>query len=328
MTHKKIAELAHTSPSTVSKALSGSTEISPELSREIRKIAMESGYFNEKTKRKREYTENRSLMIALIVPEIAGAHYPMIINCLKEEIESRGGTAAIYIFDFDPAKRERLIEAAIISGSTDGMIIISPPAFTAKPAIPTVGIASRGSAFCDTVGTDAEKLMCDTILYLKGLGHTKIGFVGEYNTVSKANDFRAAMHGAGLEPDEDFIYTVNDRFEAIGIKAAESILSTERRPTAVVAAYDEIAYGLIHTLTKNGIRIPDELSVIGINNIPTADYVQIPLTSVDVFSREQYRIAAELLFEKIFSKSAVIRHVTVQHKIIERQTTKRIDGAL
>ena len=68
MNHRKIAELANVSASTVSKALSGSTEISREVTERIRRIAIESGYFKEKTRRKREYNNNSSIFIALLVP--------------------------------------------------------------------------------------------------------------------------------------------------------------------------------------------------------------------------------------------------------------------
>ena len=146
MTHKKIAELAHVSASTVSKALSGSTEVSPELTEKIRKIAIESGYFTEKIKRKREYTENRSLMIALIVPEILGIRYPSIVHCLKDEIEAKGGNIAIYLDDFDADKSKRLVESIIVGGNADGMIMLSTPNLTAKPTIPTICFSEKASA--------------------------------------------------------------------------------------------------------------------------------------------------------------------------------------
>lgn len=328
MTHKKIAELAHVSASTVSKALSGSAEVSPELAENIRKIAIESGYFNEKIKRKREYTENSSLLIAIIVPEISGFFYPSIINCLKEAIESKGGNVAIYLDDFDTEKRNSLIESAIVSGNTDGIIVISTPKFTSVPTIPTICITGSKSDFCDTVGADMEKLMTDSVAYLKELGHTQIGFAGECHTFSKSDAFRKAMISAGLKVDNDFINIINDRFENIGIESAKKILASNKRPTAIIAAYDEIAYGLINELTGNGVNVPDDISIMGINNIASADYVKIPLTTVDVFSEEQYRTAVNHLFDKIFNRTDAIHHITIQHKIVERQTTKRIEKTL
>ncbi len=262
-------------------------------------------------------------MIALIVPEILGIHYPSIVHCLKDEIEAKGGNIAIYLDDFDADKSKRLVESIIVGGNADGMIILSTPNLTAKPTIPIICFSEKASAFCDTVGMDTKRLMADTVKYLKELGHTKIGFAGEFHTLSKSDAFRMAMQSAGLDINEDFIHIVNDRFENIGIESAKRILSSDKRPTAMVAAYDEIAYGLIRELTENGVKIPEDMSVIGINNISSADYVKIPLTTVNTFSREQYRTAVSLLFEKIFNKSDAVRHITIQHEIVERKTTKR-----
>ena len=104
--------------------------------------------------------------------------------------------------------------------------------------------------------------------------------------------------------------------------AALEILKQKNRPTAVVAAYDEVALGLISTLSHNGIRVPEDLSVMGINNIPSGAHAQIPLTSVDTFSEEQYKTAVDLLFDKISTESQTVRHITIEPQIVERETTK------
>ena len=79
MTHKKIAELAHVSVSTVSKALSGSKEVSRELTEEIKRIAFETGYFQEKSKRRLMYEKNQQVLIAVICPEVISIQYSRMI---------------------------------------------------------------------------------------------------------------------------------------------------------------------------------------------------------------------------------------------------------
>ena len=324
MNQKKIAELAHVSLSTVSKALSGSTEINPETAAEIRKIAIDIGYFKEKNKIKRDNTNNRLLHIALIVPEITGFHYSSIINCLKNEVESKDAFVSIHVYDFDRAKADRILESIILQGVTDGVIMFSEPNLPIKPNIPIVIFSISANENYSSVGHNVAALIDDSVKFLFDLGHKKIGFVGELNTLYTSNSFKLAMIENKLPFDDRFVYIVNGRFEAIGIEASKKIVSQQERPTAIIAAYDEVAMSLIHGLTQNGIKVPDDISVMGINNISSSAYAQIPLTTVETFSEEQYKTAVEILFDKIINETVVIKHITIQHKIIERNTTKYI----
>ncbi len=324
MNHKKIAELANVSVSTVSKALSGSSEISRETADKIRRIAIEIGYFKEKSKRKREYTNNNSILIALLVPEVMGFHYANLITCIKNEAEARGSQVAVYIFDFDKNKRDEILDSIILRGKTDGIIMFSHPNPETKYNIPIVCCESLGAPHYDSVGYSMGAVMEDSLNFLSKLGHKKIGFVGELNTASSAEAFRTSMKQSRLPVRDDFMYIIDDRFEAIGVKAAKKIVSQSDRPTAIITAYDEVALALIHELSKNGIRVPEDISVMGKNNIPAAAYAQIPLTTVDIFSDEQYKTAVELLLEKIKNEASYVKRITIQHKVIPRATTREI----
>ena len=324
MNHKEIAELAHVSESTVSKALSGSTEISKELADKIKKIAIEQGYFKEKNKRKREYTNNNSIIIGVIVPEIEGLYYSNVVTQIKRHIESNGGCAAIYIFDFDEDKKNKIIEMLILNRAVDGIIIFSKPAFPVNPNIPVVVCNDSECNNFDSVGSDTKDVLNDAVGFLKDLGHTKIGFVGECNTIIKSNAFVMALKNNNLIYEEKYMYIVDDRFEAIGVKAAKDMLSSKDMPTAVIAAYDEIALALIQELSKSGINVPDDISVMGINNISSSMYSKIPLTTVDTFSSEKYKMAVDILFDKIVNETTVAKHICIEHRIISRDTTKHI----
>ena len=325
MNHKQIAELANVSASTVSKALSGSKEINAETAENIRRIAIENGYFKEKNKRKRVNTANRDIFIAVMVPEAAGGHYSKEITLIKEYIEEKGGNVAVYIFDFDARKKEKLLNSIILRGVADGVIISSTPPKNLKSNIPIVSLANDGIGGYDTVVVDGDAIVDDAVKYLKNLGHEKIGFAGEYHTIAKSNRFKKAMTNNGLKFSEKYMYIVDGRFETIGIKAAEKIVAAKDRPTAILAAYDEIALSLVHELTENGIRVPEDMSVMGINNIDSSAYAGIPLTTVNIFSDEQYKTAVNLLFDKILNETKSVRHIVVEHEIIERQTTKKLE---
>ena len=325
MNQKKIAKLLHVSPSTVSKALSGNTEISRETSEMIQQFAIDTGYFKEKSKRKRDYTDNCSLLIALIVPEIMGFHYSSLITFMKNEIESRNGHVTIYISDFSNDKANDILKSIILHGAIDGIIMFDVPHITAKSNIPIVTVSPRKGSDFDSVIFDSKAIIEDAVSYLINLGHRKIGFVGETHTLRNQELFKETMKEKKLPVYERFIYTIPCRFEEIGERAAMKILSQKERPTALIAAYDEIAISLTSHLDRNGIKIPDDISVMGINNIPSAKHAQVPLTTIDTFSSEQYKAALDLLFDKILNETDSVKHITIQHKLIERETTKRLE---
>lgn len=324
MNQKKIAQLASVSASTVSKALSGSSEVSKETAERIRQIAIDVGYFKEKSKRKREYANDGAFLIAVIVPEIMGFHYATIVTCIKDQVEARGGHIAVYIDDFDSAKGTKILESIILHGGTDGVIMFSAPELFIRPNIPIVCCCAVPSGKYDSICVCHSKLMDDAVGFLAKQGHKRIGFVGEPHTIHAAENFEKAVQKHGLSFFPEFVYTVRERFEKIGHMAALQILEQKSRPTAVIAAYDEIAIGLMATLTRHGIRVPEDISVMGINNIPSAVHAQIPLTSVQTFSSEQYKTAVDVLFDRIADEARPIKHIIIEHTIFERETTSQI----
>lgn len=322
MTHRKIAEKANVSVSTVSKALSGSKEVSTELAAKIHKIAVEMGYFKEKSKRKLEYLKEKTPLIAIISPEIISIHYSEMITYIKNDIESRRGRVAVYIDDFDVEKYKNIIEKITLGKNTDGIISFSAYNLDVKPDIPIVCMCEMKKKYwCDTVCVDTHAIIGDLIKYLVSLGHRRIGFVGEPLTMSKQNIFVEEMNKLCLNVDENDLYTIDERFEKIGEVAAELITERSYFPTAFVTGYDEVAIGLVSGFVKAGLNVPEDVSVVGMNDVHYGIYTKKPPTTVKLFYDEQSRIAVNLIYEKIFCKDSPTQNVIINHEIIVRDTT-------
>lgn len=292
MTYKKIAKIAHVSLSTVSKALSGSCEISEELREKIIKIAIDCGYFAEKGKRKIEHIGKNDIVVAIICPEIISVSYAGEIAAIKKELEDRGALAAVYVYDFDDEKLNSIIKKITVTNCADGIILFHTPSFTERPSIPIVCISTPATDY-DTLLYDVNACLSDIVTYLKTLGHEDIAFVGELQTKIKLEAYKTALAACGLTYKDENVFIVEDRFEGIGYAAAKQIMEKKILPTAVICAYDEIALSLIHVLTENGIDVPNTISVVGINDIPMSAYSAIPLTTVRVFEKEQAKIAVK-----------------------------------
>ena len=110
MTLKKLAELAHVSPSTASKALANSREVSEETVRHVRQVARESGYLRQCKERRLSYRKPSAPTIAVICPEIISVYYSAIATCLSRLAESHGGTSAVYLSGFEPERQSALLE--------------------------------------------------------------------------------------------------------------------------------------------------------------------------------------------------------------------------
>lgn len=321
MTYKKIAQIAHVSVSTVSKALSGSKEVSQELTQEIIRIAKELGYFEKKGKRKIEYTKMNSITIAIICPEIISLSYADEITAIKNKIELLGGFPAVYVYDFDDKKLTGILEHITVKNCADGIVLFPNGGSVPRQSIPMVCMFPMDDSLHDTVYCDTNDYVLDMVRFLKDLGHSDIAFVGEPNTVQKANAYKNAMLKLDLQYTEENEYIINERFEEIGYQAAEQIIEKGKLPTAIICAYDEIALAMIHKFTKRGIKIPEQVSIMGINDIPMSAYAQIPLTTVRVFKEEQGEAAVNILYDKIFENSDIIKHISIEHRLIERQST-------
>lgn len=321
MTHKKIAELAHVSVSTVSKALSGSAEVSKEVAEQICRIAMEIGYFEEKNRRSKTYRKNTALNIAVIVPEIISVTYSESVSLIKEEIEKKGGVVSVYVFDFDLKKLDSIMEMIMVKGFADGIISFHSPGIMTKPSIPVLCIGKTKNIYYSTITGNAEKYFEDIIHYLMDMGHTKIGYAGEPKTEAKLNAYTDIIRNAGLK---EYVYVSEKRFGDAGKDTAMMYLESDDRPTAVICAYDEIAIAFMDELAIKGVKIPDDVSVIGINNVPACGYCTPKLTTVSTDKSNVYETSVNKFMDKIITGSSEVFHVKVLHEIIKRDSVKNI----
>ena len=293
---KKIADLAGVSVSTVSKAFSGSEEISEKTRQRIFNVAKEQGIFDK-------YNKNKfsKRVIAVICPEIISNYYSMLVSILNREIEARGCIMVLSISNFDGGSIKELFSYYTSYCNADGIIVISAKDQLKNPTrVPAVLLSSkeRIEGF-DSISMDFEVAIDKAVDYLKELGHTKIGFAGEQLTLSKQTVFEKAMRKAVLPLHKNWLKVSNKRFEDAGAEIAREWLTDGDLPTAILVAYDYIAIGLIRTLKENGIRVPDDVSVIGMDDISIAPYLETPLSSIRSYHDEACQQAVELIMKKL-----------------------------
>jgi len=160
---------------------------------------------------------------------------------------------------------------------------------------------------------------------LKDNGHRRIGFIGEGLTTAKLSLFREAMFRNCIPVNEEWIITSDERFEAAGYSGMNHLFELAERPTAIVAAYDYIALGIYRSIYEHGYMVPDDVSVIGMDNIDVIRNVHPPMTSIGVDPKELCGVVAALMMKKLENRYYRLDEILVfKSKLSIRESVKKI----
>ncbi len=278
MTLKKLAELSGVSVATVSKAFSHSREINRETREHIFEIARREGCFEKYDKGAHD-----RVVIAVLCPEICSEFYTRILTSLEEGFGQRGIDTVFSVTHFDPVETARLYNYYAGRQSVSGVIVIGDTTQIKDiGCVPTVQIDGATNIEDACLRFDMTSAFYDAVQLLKELGHERIAFIGEAKTLLKRDLFFDAMRKAGLPVSGDYVIVGEERFEKAGRIAMQKLLLCDPIPTAVIAAYDYIAFGAMQFARERGIRIPEQMSVIGIDDLSLNNYVDVPLSSIRV----------------------------------------------
>ncbi len=326
MTLQKVAKLAGVSVSTASKALSDSKDVSEETKLLVRKAAEELGYFSTVKKRRFENRRHSSMTVGIICPEIISIHYSETVTALCRKIDELGGKASVFITEFDKEKLKNIFERCVSEREIDAVICLDGVSPEQLPSIPMPVVFTGSSNQHFSVSSDMYDGIYKALKHFFEMGHKNIAFAGEPLTLKKQEHFMQAMTAILGGFDEKLVFCEEGRFEASGHAAGVRLcaLAESDRPTAVLCAYDEIAYGLMRTLRENSLRVPEDISVIGINDIPTSRFLETPLTSVRNNTGEIVEKTMEMLLSQLSGNQDKIAHISVACELAVRKSVAKI----
>ena len=321
MTMKTLANLAGVSVSTVSKAFSGSKEISEAKREHIFKTARENGCFEKYCK-----TNFRKPVIAVICPEFQSGYYSQHLSLLEREINKHGGLMVASCSLFDKKKvlesLSYFTECAKVSGA-----IVYFSGINKKFGVPIISVGQNDNF--DSISISAKKSTYDAIKFFVDNGHKDIAFIGENLTSSRLNDFCNAMVENGVEINGDYIIKTEKRFEIAGYDAMNLLLSLPKPPTAVFAAYDNIALGAMKSIFEHGLKIPDDISVIGIDDNQQSSFFNVPLASITSYNEDLCEIIVNMLFERIENgNTGKPKKVQLSTELVKRNSVGAVKNRL
>jgi LacI family transcriptional regulator len=305
-TQKDIAKLAQVSQATVSLVLNGISDASvPRVTQlKVLQAAKSLGYVPNRVAQSLRTQQTKTL--ACIVPDITNPFYPALERGAQKSAESNGYDVLIYNTDGLPAKERRCLDR-LLEGRVDGVVgvFFHLTAVDLRPLLERkIGVA-RIEANPKKIGPwPLDNLFVDNVggakaatQYLIQGGHRRIAMIAgaggpERNRVS---GYLEALNEADLEPQ---LVSHGDFNEDSGYRLTKEILSGAR-PTAIFAGNDLMAFGAMSAIREAQLTIPDDVAVMGFDDIFAARFVTPPLSTVNQFQYELGRVAAEMVLERI-----------------------------
>lgn len=327
----EVAAAAGVSLASASRALTGRSA-SPEMVRKVRLAAKRIGYLPDATARSLRLGGRRQVVFA--VDDIGNPNYVQMLRAIEEEL---GETTRISVSATGRRPDQTVELVRMLSmGAGDGLIIsplrVTPALRQAlgDTVVPVVVIGTLHSELSiDSVFVDSAVAVGMVVDHLVDIGRTRIGVInGPGNTnpgAARRSGFTAAVERHGLRRTDALQVTAVDFTVGAGMDAAERLLAATRASgepiDSIVCANDLIAIGTINAIRRQGLRVPEDIAVTGIDDTDLAALYSPPLTSVSLQSERRGRIAAQMLRERFADPSRPTRRETVEATLVVRAST-------
>jgi LacI family repressor for deo operon, udp, cdd, tsx, nupC, and nupG len=302
-----VARAAGVSTATVSRALRGLPSVSADTQTAVRRAAADLGYVVSRSAS--SLASGKTLTVGVVTPHVGKWFFASLIDAVERELR-RVGYDALLVGIGEPMREAgEPFRAEELRGRVDGIVVLTAPLTgqeldgVRRLTVPIVFVgASVAGAM--SVRIDDVAVARTATEHLLALGHRKIAHIGgdpeQALNFSAPADRRAgwvsALREAGIVPPPSY-FQPSDFTASGGAEAAERLLSGDDRPTAVFAASDEAAFGLLKVAKGRGLRVPEDLSVVGVDDHELSQ--TCGLTTVAQPVTEQGRLAAELVLSAI-----------------------------
>ncbi len=322
-----VASAAGVSKSTVSRILDERLPQSDNAtSRRVRKVAEDMGYMRDVSAA--SLRRGNTMTVGVIVPRLTDTVMAMLYEALAKACSKTGRFAIVATTD-DKPKADRLAAESLLKRGVDGLILSTaredddfPEVLTARGIPFVLALRSDGRSL-SSVGDDRLGGYLAT-RHLLDLGHRRIGVIAgpsyASSSLGRVEGYRRALEEAGIAVRLDYIIPSTFGIDA-GADAAQQLMRLDDRPTAIFAVNDNTAIGALSGLSRMGLSVPDDISVVGYNDIPIVSHLPTPLTTLRVPFDQIASNALDLLASGTISSEDRIR-ISAPTLIPRKSSTK------
>jgi DNA-binding LacI/PurR family transcriptional regulator len=332
MTIRDIAELAGVSIATVSRAVNGRGDVSEETRTLVRRIAREHGYTASRDAR--GLSTGRTGLIGVTLPMIHPTYFASIVASVAAALDEHDMRIVLCPTLHEHDREISLIER-LMHGTTDGAILVLPEESDSELR----ALARRGYRYVvvdpsEQPDTDIPAVSAahsagadQAVRHLLDLGHRRIAAItgprGRMATEERLRGYHEAMAAAGVPPDARLVAESNFKVEG-GFDSTAGLMALPDRPTAIFAFNDPMAIGAIQAARARGLRIPQDVSIVGFDDTNEAQFVTPALTTVRQPLTEMGRAAVGVLLGLLESQEPEPSHVELPTRLVVRDSTARL----
>lgn len=326
---RDVAQRAGVSVATVSRTINKVPTVNPVLAARVQEAILELNYLPNT--QARALVSGKSRLLGLLVPDITNPFFPELIKCFERAAVERGYELLIASTNYDSELQHTL--RRMVERNVDGVAVmtfgVEDPVLDelSHRNIPMVFVDVSDPEFPqDVLLVNYKQGMLEAVQHLAALGHCEIGFISgplkEHSALLRRHAFLASMHEAGCAAREDLIREGDHRLEG-GMEGMSALLELAVRPTAVLCSNDITAIGALRTLQQRGLHVPEDMSLVGFDDIHLTEFIHPALTTVRMSQTEIATNAVRSLLARIEQTASNPKPVSVpiSTRLVIRETT-------
>lgn len=319
-----VARHAGVSSRTVTNVLNDYKWVSEETRRRVRRSIDELEFVPNPVARNLRL--GRTGLLALAVPNLMVSYFAELSEALVDAATQRGFGVVIELTKADPAEERRLLETRVRSRLFDGLIF-SPLGLEprelheVKCTVPVVMLGERVHGDFDHVGVDNVQAAADAVEHLIAMGRRRIAVIGRDNGpgMYRTEGYRRALEQANMAYDESLVAPTVNYFLDDGGAAMAYLL--DQGVDAVFCCNDTLAIGALRTLFERGLRVPDDVAVVGFDDVDDGRYAIPSLTTIAPDKVGLAAMAVDQLMRRMDGDTSPATDLVVPHRLIVREST-------
>jgi LacI family transcriptional regulator len=330
VTIREVARTAGVSPATVSRVLNTSETVSPDLKERVLAAVRDLGY--RPNSQARSLRTRATTVLGVIISDVTNPFFTAMVRGVEDVASAAGYSVVLANADEDLRKEQRYLEVAAAEQMAG--VLLSPASATetsidvlAERGIPVVTIDRRlKSADVDWVMVDNHRAAKEATLHLVEQGCRRIGFIaGRLGTTTGAgrlDGYRAGLRAAGLPSARELVVSGEFRIDG-GREATERLLALPDRPDGLFVSNNLMTIGAVDALDTAGVRFPDDIALVGFDDMMPALSLRSQITAVSQPTYEIGRQATELLLRRVSGEPFPERHITLNAELKVRESSIR-----